>query len=270
MNQQIIILIMMLFAASPLFPGDLKSISQSADSIVKTALRDSTGYKLLESLCQIGPRLSGSEQSVKAALFSLDAMKKQGYDTAWLQPITVPKWVRGTKERAILKSGKGKKLKPLSVASLGGSIGTNGSISAGVIEINSFNEMKSKAGDIKDKIVFYNVKWDQGLVNTFNGYGRLAGYRVFGGIEAAKYGAKGFIVRSITTRNDNTPHTGVTYYNDTLPKIPGLAIGIIDADFLSNYIKKDPSVKVTLEMNCYSAGDVPSYNVIGEIKGKGV
>lgn len=268
MNQLKIFLIVMLFTAPPLFPGDFKATSQSADSIVKTALRDSTGYKLLESLCKIGPRLSGSEQSVMAARFCLDAMKKLGYDTAWLQPITVPKWVRGTKENAILKSGKGKKLRPLSVASLGGSVGTNGSISAGVIEINSFNEMKSKAGDIKDKIVFYNVKWDQGLVNTFNGYGRLAGYRVFGGIEAAKYGAKGFIVRSITTRNDNTPHTGVTYYNDTLPKIPGLTIGINDADYLSNYTKTDPNAKVTLEMNCYSEGDVPSFNVIGEIKGK--
>ncbi|MGQ9797855.1 MAG: hypothetical protein ACUVRG_00970 [Ignavibacterium sp.] len=36
------------------------------DTIVKTALRERKGYKLLIELCEIGPRLSGSENSLKA------------------------------------------------------------------------------------------------------------------------------------------------------------------------------------------------------------
>lgn len=262
------LLLFAVFFCATLWADDNKNIDTLADSLIKTALCDSTGYNLLESLCRIGPRLSGSDASVKAARFSLEAMNKLGYDTAWLQPVYVPKWVRGSKESAILISEKGKRLKALSVASLGGSIGTNGILTAGIIEIGSFSELKERAAEVKGKIVFYNVKFDQGTVNTFNGYGKLAGYRVFGGIEAAKYGAKGFIMRSITTRNDNTPHTGITYYSDTLPKIPGMSIGIKDADYLSSVLKKNQNLRLSIEMNCYNSGEVLSYNVIGEMRGK--
>ncbi len=242
------------------------ALTLKADTLIRTALRDSSGYKLLGELCKIGPRLSGSDNSVKAAEFCRDAMIRLGYDSAWLQPVMVPRWVRGNQETAVLYSSK-KKIKQLSVASLGGSVGTSGKLSAKVIEVGSYDELKARASEAAGKIVFYNVKFDQGVENSFQGYGKTAGYRVTGGIEAAKYGAKGFILRSITTRNDNTPHTGITYYNDTIPKIPGLAIGIQDADYLSVRLKTDKNISLTLEMNCFNGQDAPSFNVIGEMRG---
>lgn len=76
-----------------------------------------------------------------------------------------------------------------------------------------------------------------GLINTFAGYGGAVDQRSRGAIEAAKYGAIGLIIRSVTTRHDNVPHTGVMHYVDSLPKIPSVAAGYIDADFLSDALK---------------------------------
>jgi carboxypeptidase Q len=67
-----------------------------------------------------------------------------------------------------------------------------------------------------------------------------------GSIYAANYGGVAAIVRSVTTKYDNAPHTGAMYYVDSLPKVPGVAIGYQDADYLSEMMKKDPSLRVTL------------------------
>ena len=50
----------------------------------------------------------------------------------------------------------------------------------------------------KGKIVFYNVPFDDTLINTFIAYGKNVVYRTTGADRAAKYGAIGVIVRSMT------------------------------------------------------------------------
>ena len=106
-----------------------------------------------------------------------------------------------------------------------------------------------------------------GLINTFAGYGGAVDQRSRGAIEAAKYGAIGLIIRSVTTRHDNVPHTGVMHYVDSLPKIPSVAAGYIDADFLSDALKNDPHLKITIKLNCKTLPEERSYNLIGEITG---
>jgi carboxypeptidase Q len=44
------------------------------------------------------------------------------------------------------------------------------------------------------------------------------------------------------------PHTGAMNYADTLPKIPAAALGYLDADFLSDALKKDPGLKVKMKL----------------------
>jgi Zn-dependent M28 family amino/carboxypeptidase len=56
-------------------------------------------------------------------------------------------------------------------------------------------------------------------------------------------------------------------YNDTIPKIPAAALGNIDADFLSNELKKNPNLKINLKLNCRTLPNAQSFNVIGEITG---
>ncbi|MGQ9797856.1 MAG: hypothetical protein ACUVRG_00975 [Ignavibacterium sp.] len=179
----------------------------------------------------------------------------------------VPHWERDQKEFCAVYNGD-TLVKELNVLALGGSIVTNqNGIIANVIEVKFFDELKQRSNEVKGKIVFFNRFIDQGLVNTFSGYGSAVDQRVYGAIEAAKYGAVGVIIRSVTTKYDNIPHTGVMLYVDSLPKIPAAAIGYLDSDFLSEQLKVNPELQLTLKLNCKTFEDAQSYNVIGEIKG---
>ncbi|MCC6550668.1 MAG: M20/M25/M40 family metallo-hydrolase [Ignavibacteriaceae bacterium] len=253
------------YSGEPGIPN--KVTTALADSVITIALTELTGYDLLGEICKIGPRLSGSEQSIKAIMFAKQKMELMGFDSVWLQKTMVPHWERGNVEQALLTT-RGRKNYKLSIAALGGSVATSKSgLSAEVVEISSYDELKARATEIKGKIVFYNVPFDHSLVNTFAGYGIAVRYRSTGAIEAARYGAVAAILRSITTRNDNTPHVGMIRYDTTITKIPYVAIGIQDAELLSQRIKSDPQSKVNLKLNCKINPDAESYNLICEIKG---
>jgi len=239
-----------------------------ADSLISRSLSDLKGYGWLKELCDIGPRLSGSENSLRAIYWAKEKMESLGFDSVWLQPVMVPKWVRNDIETAFVSHSQKYKGRKLSIASFGGSIATpSNGITGEVIEVKSFDELKFLGNKIKGKIVFYNRPFDKSLVSTFEAYGKAVDQRTRGAIEAAKYGAVASIVRSITSKDDNIPHTGIMYYDDSVTKIPHAAIGVLDADFLSSAIKEEPNLKITLTMNCENLPDVLSYNVIGEIKG---
>lgn len=235
-----------------------------AQLIVETALKERKGYKYLRELCEIGPRLSGSENSMKAIKWAYEKMKSLGFDKVWLQPVIVPHWERGETESCkILDLNR-----ELSVLALGGSIASPiEGITAEVIEVKTFQELEKRKDEAKGKIVFFSRALDQGNVNTFNGYGGAVDQRVKGAIEASKHGAVGVVIRSITTKYDNVPHTGVMDYNDTIPKIPAAALGYLDSDFLSDELKKNPHLKINLKLNCRTLPDAQSFNVIGEING---
>ncbi|OGU56495.1 MAG: hypothetical protein A2V66_05935 [Ignavibacteria bacterium RBG_13_36_8] len=242
--------------------------NEVADSIINHALKYQTGYKWLSELCEIGPRLSGSEESIKAIFWAEEKLKSIGCDSVWLQPVMVPHWVRGNTEKAYISSSKLYKGKELSVASLGSSIGTGEKgISAQVIEVHNFEELKNLGDKTQGKIIFFNRPFNETIVNTFGGYGDAVDQRFLGAVEAAKVGGVAVIVRSVTSRYDNVPHVGVMAQIDTVKHIPAVAIGLIDADFLSEALKKDPGLHLTLKMDCANLPDAQSYNVIGEIKG---
>ncbi len=246
----------------------LKTYNLIADKIVRSALTENVGYEWLRRLCEIGPRLSGSENYEKAIHWAEKQLKEIGCDSVWLQPVMVPHWVRGNVEKASIIDSKIFGMRNLKIAALGGSVATppNG-IVANVIEVQNFDELKKLKDEVKNKIVFFSRPLDVGLVNTFAGYGGAVDQRFSGAIEAAKYGAVGVIIRSITTKHDNVPHTGVMGYVDSLPKIPAVAAGYLDSDFLHNALLKDPNLKVKLELDCQTLPDVQSSNLIAEIKG---
>jgi len=129
------------------------------------------------------------------------------------------------------------------------------------------NELEKRKNEVSGKIVFFSRPLDQGQVNTFTAYGGAVDQRVDGASNAAKYGAVGVVIRSITTKYDNVPHTGVMLYNDSIPKIPAAAIGYIDSDYLSSELKNNPHLKLNLKLNCRTLPDAQSFNVIGEILG---
>jgi carboxypeptidase Q len=119
---------------------------------------------------------------------------------------------------------------------------------------------------VKGKIVFYNYKFNPTYVRTFNAYRDASTYRGSGPSRAAKYGAVGVIVRSMSHSTDNHPHTGSTRYVDSITKIPAVAIGLQDADWLSEQANKG-TVAVTLHTHGKFLPDTTGHNVIGEIRG---
>jgi len=243
---------------------DVKQYINIAQRIVETSLREQNGYEYLRELCEIGPRLSGSENSINAINWAYEKMKGLNFDKVWLQPVMVPHWERGDKESCTIIDLN----KELIVLALGGSIATPpDGITAEVIEVKTFEELEENKEKAKGKIVFFSRALDQGKLNSFTGYGGAVNQRLYGANEAAKYGAVGVVIRSITSKYDNTPHTGVMLYDDSIPKIPAAAIGYLDSDFLSEELKRNPKLKMNLKLNCKSLHDAESFNVIGEIIG---
>lgn len=248
-------------------PQTIDEYKQLAKGIVRSSLTEKKGYEWLRELCEIGPRLSGSDNSIKAISWAEEKMKSLGFDV-WLQPVMVPHWERGDIEEAVIIQSNLFEGKNLEILALGGSIGTPyEGITAEVIEVKNFEELSERKNEVDGKIVFFSRTVDEGLLNTFQGYSGAVNQRSRGAIEAAKYGAIGVLVRSVTTRYDNVPHTGSMSYVDSLQKIPAAALGYLDADFLSDALKKDPKLRVKMKLNCKTLPDVLSYNVICDLKG---
>lgn len=255
------------------FMGNTVS-AQQADS---AKLKQITNEVLLHSKCyqwlyylstRIGGRISGSPQAAAAVEYTHQLMDSIGADSVYLQACMVPRWIRGEKETArILTNNSGNY--DVNICALGGSIATlTGGITAEVVEVHEFSDLKKLGtAGIKGKIVFYNHPFDETLINTFNAYGATFMFRYVGASEAAKYGAIGTVLRSLTNATDNFPHTGIMKYNDSVTKIPCCAISTMGADKLSALLKNDPKLRFHFEMGCYTMPDVKSYNVIAELKG---
>jgi hypothetical protein len=104
-------------------------------------------------------------------------------------------------------------------------------------------------------------------INVFKSYGESGIARWGAPTIAAKYGAVAAMVRSMAINPDDYPHTGVTVYNDSFPKIPAVAISTNDANWLSHQLKMKMQLTVFIQTNCMMLPDAPSFNVAGEIRG---
>ena len=246
-------------------------ISQDDDSLMVRKIYDeilTNGecYENLRSLCKdVGARLSGSPEAAKAVGWGEALLNSYEFDKVWLQEVMVPQWKRGKKESCVLI---GQDDVPLNVCALGGSVNTNGTISAKVVMVNSFEELDSLGeAAIKGNIVFFNTPMDQKQIRTFNAYGGCYPFRSKGPSKAAKYGALATVLRSLSTLTDHSPHTGVMRYEDGIPQIPAAAIGTADADILEKAMLDKLNITLQLTMHCQTLPDVKSYNVIGEITG---
>jgi carboxypeptidase Q len=256
----------------------LTAQAQLEDSLFLKKLSDEimTNGKAYDNLHyltkNIGHRLSGSPQMYKAESWGLKVMKESGADKIWFQECMVPHWVRGGPEIAVAsyvqsQENKRNATRKLDIIGLGNSIGTGPSgINAQVIQVNSFDELEEKKDLVKGKIVFYNYKFDPNHIHTFLAYRDAVGYRGQGPSRAAKYGASAVIIRSMTHATDNNPHTGSTRYDTAYARIPAVAIGLRDADWMDSMLKK-MNFTVQLNTNGHFRPDTIAHNVIGELTG---
>lgn len=224
-------------------------------------LRELRAFTFLSDLTGLGHRLSGSAGAERAVQWGAQTMRELGFENVRLQPCRVPHWVRGEVATLALEGEN------LSICALGGSIATPpAGLEAEVVEVHSLDEASRLGAKAKGKIVFFNGPMDPTLPSTFAAYGGAVGQRVNGAATAAKLGAVAVLVRSMTQRVDDEPHTGTLRYQDGVPKIPAAALSLVAANRLSSTLRRGPA-RVRLTLDCENLPPVPSSNVIGEITG---
>jgi carboxypeptidase Q len=247
-----------------------KNHEETIRALYNQALGDGRCHDWLRTLCKdVGHRLSGSVGAERAVLWAKATLDTLGLDSVWLQPVMVPHWERGAREQVAF-TGKAKRgTQEVRALALGGSVGTGGTtLTANIVEAKSWSDLE-KLGEagIKGKVVFFNRPMDPTRIRSFEAYGGAVDQRVGGASKAAQYGAVAVIVRSMTQNIDQWPHTGALRYDTLQPKIPAVAISTRDAEALSKSLKEDPAMSVSMRLDCRQLPDVPSFNVIGEIRG---
>ena len=253
------------------FNAKAQTDAEQVKAIFDLALEDGKSYQWLDHLSnQIGSRLSGSLGAERAVAWTKEELDQLGLDKVWLQPVMVPKWIRGNPAFAYIETAPGKTIS-VNICALGSSVATppNG-IKAKVIEVQGIEELKALGREkVEGKIVFFNRPMDPTLINTFQAYGGCVDQRGSGAKEAGALGAVGTIVRSMNLRLDDFPHTGNMNYGDTPihKRIPAAAISTNHANTLSTMLKLDSNIDFYFKQNCAQLKDVQSYNVIGEITG---
>ena len=243
------------------------------DSIIIKKMSDEImtngkAYELLRQLTkQIGGRLAGSPQQQNAAIWGKRNMESFAADKVYMQPCKTPNWQRGGKDFVSVVRVNGKAMnRPLAALALGNSLGSNGLVEAELLAVADFDELEKRKAEVKGKIVYYHSMFDPTIVQTFGAYGKAGIYRGTGASRAAKYGAVGVMLHSLSTAPDNAPHTGGMKYDEDYPKIPAVALGPNDAKELYANAKKG-TIRVQMQTYGYFLPDADENNVVAEIKG---
>ena len=251
-------------AVSP-SPSIADQYREVAAKIIATAKADRGAYAKLSQLTdRIGHRLAGSPELDKAIAWAVQTMKDDGL-AARTEKVMVPHWVRGDEEAALLAPVA----RPLPVLGLGGTVPTpKGGITANVVVVHDWAELEARAAEVKGSIVLYDVAMPPWTPDKGNyGYGVAVPYRGRGPSRAAKLGAVGVLMRSVTPHSLHTLHTGALNYDPEQPKIPAAAITVEDSQLIARLAAAGP-VQVRLRLESQVLPDVESANVLGELTGR--
>jgi Zn-dependent M28 family amino/carboxypeptidase len=190
-------------------------------------------------------------------------MKSLGLSNVHTEPVTVPHWKRGEETGELLAPSPLK----LSLTALGGSVPTpKGGVEAEVVEAESLEGIAALGARAKGKIVLAWKKTRRTKDGT--GYAETVPIRAKGPSAAARVGAIGYLIRSVSTADTRLPHTGSTIYENDAPKIPAAALATPDADELHRLLASGKTVRVKFTLSCETLPDAKSANVVGEVTGR--
>jgi carboxypeptidase Q len=236
-------------------------------------LGDDWAYRRLADLCdKIGARMSGSRQADAAVEQIAAALRATGLDVT-LQPVKVPHWVRGEESAEMIEypgrpSGV---VQHLHLTTLGGSVATPAQgISAQVLVVHSFDELRAHEAEARGKIVVFDVPFNETLAQNGRAgtaYGQGVAYRAQGASAAARVGATAALVRTVGGANYRLPHTGEMDYEPSLPKIPTAALSAEDAMWVARLAAEGP-VSLRIKLLPQSLPEVESHNVIADWAGR--
>jgi carboxypeptidase Q len=234
-----------------------ESLRQASERLKAEASRTNGAYEDLAWLCdRIGHRLSGSPQLDQAIDWAQTRLKAAGLVNVHAEHVMVPHWVRGRESAQLLLPAPHR----VNILGLGGSVGTPvGGLTADVLVVGSFDELEKLGEAVKGKIVLFDV--------PYQGYGKTVAYRHYGAAKAAKHGAVAALVRSVGPVSLDTPHTGMMEYDPAFPKIPSAAVTIEASTQMRRMQQRGERIQMRLEMGAQTLPDVPSANVVAEIRG---
>jgi len=238
-----------------------------ADRIIERETTTSQAWSTLEHLTDdIGPRLSGSPGAAAAVRWTTQRFRDWGIPVT-NEPVRVPHWVRGREEARLVTQSNQK----IVVTALGGSVATPADgITADVVEVQSFDELKQLGDAVKGKIVYFNNPMDMDLVRAhrgFDAYSKAVVFRSAGPSRAAEFGAVAVVIRSVGSASLRTPHTGSLTYDAKQPEIPAAAMTIEDAMLVDRLIRKGERVRMHFVLTPRTLPDAESANVIAELRG---
>jgi len=248
------------------FPSQLRT---QLGKLRDAAMSDDYAYQQLEHLTDsIGPRPSGSAQADAAAHYVADELRKLGLEVK-LEPVPVRRFVRGTEAAELVEypgQVPGTKQKVFVTALLGNSPTPEAGITADVVVVNNFDELKQLGRDkVSGKVVVFNEIYDGNKAAAGQAgaaYGEAVKYRAAGATAAASLGAVASLVRSAGDGAFRLPHTG---WSADAP-IPGGAVSAEDAGLIARLAAKG-KVRLHLTLTTQKGPEAVGYNVVGDLKG---
>ncbi|HUF35103.1 MAG TPA: M28 family metallopeptidase [Gemmatimonadales bacterium] len=239
-------------------PPIAEAYRAAADSLIRTATRDSAAYDRIGVLVdRFGHRLSGSASLEAAIDWVLEEMTRDGLRNVRGEPVMVTHWERGRESAELVQPRRA----PLKMLGLGGSVGTPAAgITAPVLVVESFEELERRRGEARGKIVLFDA--------PFTTYGETRRYRSDGPSAAARAGAVACLIRSVASFSIASPHTGRLVYDTTIAKIPAAALSVEDAMMLHRMQERGDPLVLTLRMEARQLPDARSRNVVAEVVGR--
>ena len=253
-------------SATRAFPTPLrKELARIRDA----AMSDDYAYQELEHLTDsIGPRPQGSPQADAASRYVADEMRKLGLEVQ-LEPVPVRRFIRGNDFAELVEypgQVPGTKQKIVITALYGNAPTPEGGITAEVIVVHNFDQLKSLGREkVAGKVVLYEAVFDSRKAEagqTGAAYRDTVIYRATGAVAAAQLGAAASIARSAGDGEYRLAHAG--YSADA--HIPAAAVAAEDADLIARLAQKG-TVRIHLSLPTHVGPDAQGYNVIADLKG---
>ncbi len=214
-------------------------------------------YGLAKDLAeQVGARPTGSDGDVKAQSWATSTMSRLGLVNVRRETLSAKAWLRGLESVELVGVGA------LNATALGRSGETPlAGIEGDVVMVASVAEARTLPAElIQGKVLFISATTER--TKDGSGYGRGVEPRRMGAAVAEELGAVGVVIRSVSTAEDQYPHTG----SARPARVPAFALAPLAADQLAQRVK---SGKARLRLvSRPTVKEVETANVIGEVLGR--
>jgi hypothetical protein len=238
-----------------------QDLTAGAIAVRDKALTDTLAWDITESLTsEVGARMTGSPAMERARDWAVAKFKELGFENVKVEAFTTPTWSRGAESAEVVGPWPQK----LAILGLGGSSPTPaGGLTAPIVVFKTYQAMLDQPpGSLTGKIAV--VTQSMGRTQDGSSYGAVGVQRRMGAFEAAKRGAVGYLIRSLSTDDTRLPHTG----GGAAGGIPAAALSPPDAELLERLAARGKPVTVKLDMASSANPASPAWNISGEIRGK--